>query len=261
MASLLFYCEIQIFKGWMWVVIPDKPFTSISTLGYISKRGDPFLCNSTKCWSIHFWGYCSSPENFTVWVDAECKIPAEWKISSKSLFFNTTFWKKWSNYQIHYSNQGKKNHSTHFTSYKYVFKWNLIVRATRSTQHAFFPYLSRGQNNNNTTRKPFPWQRTCLHKSPLAIIFCSFRDTSRGQQNKDMQGKPAGSSAGYCMDCLNGTEETHILSYQQEVVIDWDILLPKETPTRGVRKRHLSCNSPHVLKSLKFPIWLQKATL
>lgn len=137
-----------------------------------------------------------------------------------------------------------------------MFKWNLSGQEALHNVLFFFPYLSRGQNSNNTTRKPFPWHRTCL-----AIIFCSFRDTSRGQQHKDMQGKLLGSSAGYCMDCLNVSEETQAWVIQKEVVFDWDILLPKGTPSCGARKHHLGCNSPDILNSLEFPIWSQKGTL
>lgn len=75
----------------------------------------------------------------------------------------------------------------------------------------FFFYLSRGQDNN-TTREPFPNTELAWQQPTLAIIFCSFRDTSRGEQHKDMQGELLGSSAGYCMDCLNVSEETHDLS-------------------------------------------------
>lgn len=243
--------KIQIIKGWMWVIIPGKPFTSISTVGYLSERGDPFLYNSTKCWSIYFWGYCLFSREFYCVSGCKNAKYQHNERSPQSTYLNATSCKSeeiikswlWPR---------KQNHSTHFTSYKNVFKWNLIVRATSSTQHSFF-YLSRGQNNNTTARKPFPWHGSCLHEPPLAIIFCTFRDTSRGQQHKDIQGKLLGSSAGYCTDCLNVSGENQVWVIQKEVVIDWDILFPKGTPSCGARKHHLSCNNPDILKTLKFP--------
>lgn len=117
-CALLLLCsfigsKIQIIKGWMSVVVPGKPFTNISTMGYISEGGDPFLYSGTLQLVPLLLRLLSLLQRTLLfgWTHQACRIPAQWNISSKQQngSLNTAAWNKWRNHQTHDSTQGNKS--------------------------------------------------------------------------------------------------------------------------------------------------------
>lgn len=146
------------------------------------------------------------------------------------------------------------NHSTPFTSYTDVFKWNLIVRATRSVRHALFLLIKGDQIIRIPLKSHSP-------DTGLASL-----ETDR--QHKDMLGKLVGFSARNCMGYIDVSKEAHVLSHpeggsgekfnrSQLLSVD-TYYLPNSKAQLLCRKSPLSCNSPDILKSLKYQIWYRK---
>lgn len=88
------------------------------------------------------------------------------------------------------------------------------------------------------------------------------------RQHKDMLGKLVGISARNCMGCIDVSKETHVLSHPEggsgekfnrsQLLLGDTSYLPNSKAQLLCQKSPLSCNSPDILKSLKYQIWYRK---